>query len=290
MSKVIIGIHGRKNKAEESVLEGYWKKAINEGLKYNCGVELSDAVSFEMAYYADINFPVPSDDFPYEKAQKGDIKEYQQTRIDRIREISSPFMDIGLDNLQNLYLEHPWIRRFREGVFSWVMKDLVDYYRSNNSNKASVQKPLKELISKYRDHEIFLVSHSMGSIVAYDVLRLIGRLTEGEPYYSALKDVKVEHFVTLGSPLGLPLVKGYNLKNHNDLVRTPSCVKEGWKNYADPQDLVCLDMHLRDDYGSNSSGVLVEDILVANDVKGDSHSSFGYLRTPEFSRYLCSFI
>jgi hypothetical protein len=125
----------------------------------------------------------------------------------------------------------------------------------------------------------------MGSIVAYDVLRDIGRSEE-----SMIKNIKVEHFVTLGSPLGLTPVKGHILKNHNDKIRTPSCVNKNWKNFSDPQDLICFDSHLSDDYAVNSMGISVTDILVANDCKGDPHYIFGYLITPEFSAYLKDFM
>jgi hypothetical protein len=54
----------------------------------------------------------------------------------------------------------------------------------------------------------------MGSIIAYDVLRIIRRETPPVP---------VDHFVTIGSPLGLPHVKT-KIYEENDLVRTPSVV------------------------------------------------------------------
>ena len=59
-----------------------------------------------------------------------------------------------------------------------------------------------------------LIGHSMGSIIAYDVLRIVGRQTPLVP---------VDHFITIGSPLGLPHVKT-KIYEENDLVRTPSVV------------------------------------------------------------------
>ncbi|ATX79782.1 hypothetical protein Ga0123461_1366 [Mariprofundus aestuarium] len=107
-----------------------------------------------------------------------------------------------------------------------------------------------------------VVSHSMGTIVAYDVLRAIGKKHP---------QLKVARFVTIGSPLGLPHVK-YKIAKENDAVRTPSVVQQ-WSNFADRRDPVALDVHLADDYAANAAGVQVSDGLVSNDWSGLHHKS-----------------
>ena len=104
-------------------------------------------------------------------------------------------------------------------------------------------------------------------------------------------------FITIGSPLGLPHVKGKIIKErHYDRdVRTPSIVTESWVNYADKDDKVSFDVHLRDDYGENRLGIRVIDDLVANDYhdpsgKENPHKSYGYLRTPELSKHVKRFL
>lgn len=67
-----------------------------------------------------------------------------------------------------------------------------------------------------------VIAHSMGTIISYDVLREIGREHPG---------MTVEHYVTIGSPLGLPHVKK-KISEENRLVRTPSIVRR-WSNLAD---------------------------------------------------------
>ena len=61
-----------------------------------------------------------------------------------------------------------------------------------------------------------VVAHLMGSIIAYDALRNLGR----EPG----TQIEVPHFVTIGSPLGLPHVKGKIIeeRDYDRKVRTPS--------------------------------------------------------------------
>ena len=131
-----------------------------------------------------------------------------------------------------------------------------------------------------------LIAHSMGTIIAYDVLRDLG---QEDPEF------RVHHFVTIGSPLGIAGVKGRISKERDDAVRTPTVISEKWKNYADKADPVAVDAHLRDDFGSNKRGIRVEDDLVSNDYvaldgKRKPHKSFGYLRTPELSDQIKDFL
>ncbi len=140
--------------------------------------------------------------------------------------------------------------------------------------------------------EIMLIAHSMGTIIAYDVLRDIGR---------AKPEFTVAEFVTIGSPLGLPHVKAKIIEERDydgsdaERVRTPSVVARKWVNYADKRDPVALDTHFADDYGPNRSGVQVEDDLVLNGYVSPSgepnyHKSYGYLRAPEVSEHILNFL
>ena len=129
-----------------------------------------------------------------------------------------------------------------------------------------------------------VIAHSMGSIVAYDVLRRLGRTD---------RDLRVDHLVTIGSPLGIPHVK-LKIWQEIDMVRTPSIVRR-WTNLADRRDAVAADPSLAGDYEANDRGVKVQDELVLNSYVGltdktNAHKSYGYLRTPELSRLIRSFI
>jgi hypothetical protein len=131
-----------------------------------------------------------------------------------------------------------------------------------------------------------LIAHSMGAVVAYDVLRRLGR--------ERPRRRPTRHFVTMGAPLGLPHVK-LMVQGEYDLARTPS-LAERWTNLSDRRDYVALDAHLSDDYAPNSNGVRVIDDLVINGYispktgKANTHKSYGYLRTPELSRLIREFM
>ena len=136
-----------------------------------------------------------------------------------------------------------------------------------------------------------LISHSMGTIISYDALRDLG---QQDP------DFAVQHFVTMGSPLGIPHVtaniEGERAYDAATPVRTPTVVRERWVNYADRRDPVAVDSHLRDDFKANISEVRVEDDLIVNDYltpiekESKPHKSFGYLRTPELSEQIRDFL
>lgn len=129
-----------------------------------------------------------------------------------------------------------------------------------------------------------VIAHSMGSIIAYDTLREMGR-SNPAPF--------VDHFVTIGSPLGLPHVK-LKIWAESDLVRTPSVAKR-WTNFADRRDPVAFDTHLAYDYEANADGVKVKDDLILNGYEPPAglnihHKSYGYLRAPEVSQAIRAFI
>lgn len=130
---------------------------------------------------------------------------------------------------------------------------------------------------------ILLLAHSMGSIIAYDVLRTLEE-------HSTLR---IKHLVTLGLPLGLPIVS-HNIWEEFREKRTPKMLEQ-WSNIAVPGDKVALDCHLSDEYKANGKDEKVNDVLVHNDYRSpagveNTHKSYGYLRTPEVSDLIFEFL
>lgn len=307
MANIIVGIHGLANKPEKKRLTDWWKTSIEEGLRENCKVS-NPNYDYHMIYWADLlykhrlhedhdmDFDKLYNDQPYIKTKKGALREYKDTWLDDMR---AGLLDVGGDLLDYLKKKHDM-----EGLAEWVLgktlKDLDFYYdeereikdrkKQKRRTREVLKDELKDALLPLEGNNIMLIAHSMGSIIAYDVLREIGQAT---PNY------KIAEFVTIGSPLGLPHVKINVDKLHNrpeedTSVRTPTIVKR-WKNYADRKDPVALDIYLHDDYGPNKDGVRVEDDLVLNDYadaggKRNHHKSYGYLRTPELSKHIAEFL
>ncbi|MFQ5991664.1 MAG: hypothetical protein ACE5NA_04420 [Nitrospiraceae bacterium] len=303
MSDIIIGIHGLANKPEEKLLGEWWEKSIKEGLRKNCNIQ-DLACEFKMAYWADLVYRNPLhrdpdyafdqlyNEEPYREAGQGTLEERKTRAIDRVRSALSTAGGWIIDKIRGVAGTDP----LADHVLEKVVKDLAFYYDNDRELrdrktgerglardliKNRLKKPLLELTGR----SIMVIAHSMGTIIAYDVLRDIGRLN---PKF------QVAHFVTIGSPLGLSYVK-QNVEGERKELRTPTVVSEQWVNYSCPKDLVSLDTKLSDDFRENRRGIRVEDDLVNNDYvspegKSNEHKSYGYLRTSEISRHIQSFL
>jgi hypothetical protein len=181
-------------------------------------------------------------------------------------------------------------------VFKKYFKELEIYYSrrpkvndsSYKSEKDLIRNRLAETLRKYEGDEIFLVSHSMGSIIAYDVCTFL------------VPDIKIETLVTMGSPLGIPIIVSKIAEElkasrpQTAKLQTPPNIQRNWINYSDLEDNVTLNYNLIDDYEANSLGVRVKDEIIQNNYsvgkERNPHKSYGYLRTPEFSNLLADFI
>jgi len=274
MNNILIGIHGLSNKPAPEVLRDGWERTIKEGLRKNERIQ-DPQINFSSVYWADVTYQKP-DKNPdlYKKAKEGALKTYEESWLDSVK---SGVFDWGGDVLDAMK-KHFGVDKAADEVLEHRLKDLSKYY-AEKAIRDTLRGRLKDEILKHQGKRIMILSHSMGTIIAYDVLRALGK---------EHPRMIIDHFVTLGSPLGLPHVK-YKIARENPLVRTPSVVQK-WSNFADKRDPVAVDVHLAGDYKPNDKGVKVEDDLVANDWGGINHKSYGYLRTPEVSRVIRNFI
>jgi len=307
MEKIIIGIHGLANKPSEEIQAEGWKKSIAEGLEKNCGLS-SATFNFDDVYWADLLYMYPLhneknfsfdalyDTEPYMPAEPGALKKYRDSWLDRVRADAQSI----LGNVVDVAKETFGMDAIADFLIARVLKDLAFYYDANRQvydrgtqkqqqARIALQERLTNKLLDHKSKDIMLIAHSMGSIIAYDVLRNLGRPDQG---------VRVSHFVTIGSPLGLPHVKLHVVgeRDYDPTVRAPSIVTESWVNFADRKDPVAFDTHLRDDYGPNKleREVQVRDDLILNDYKSNGkhnhHKVFGYLRAPEMSEHIRSFL
>lgn len=301
MSKIIIGIHGLGNKPPKEILEEWWIKSICEGLKNIDRFQFKP--KFEMVYWADILNDKPLNnlitdpenpyylDEPYTPgANLATLK--QNTRRKK-------FLGFLEEQMDKIFLNEDLSSNFEfvsEMVFKKYFKELEIYYSkqpkvndsSYKSIKDIIRNRLAETLKKHKGKEIFLVSHSMGSIIAYDVCTFL------------VPDIKIYTLITMGSPLGFPVIVSKiaeELKiSHTKIgkLQTPPNIQKKWVNYSDLEDNVALNYDLNDDYEANSFGVRVTDEIIQNNYsvgeERNPHKSYGYLRTPEFSNLVADFI
>jgi len=122
------------------------------------------------------------------------------------------------------------------------------------------------------DEPAIVVSHSLGTIVSYSILREFAK--NGSPRQSPL-------FVTLGSPLGIDSVrKGFpkpRIKPDNILR---------WVNGADPEDFVALRTELTND----NFGPGIENYPDIENGENDPHSITAYLSEPRIAKAIAESI
>ena len=311
MAKIIIGIHGLNNKPPKPTLETWWKEALIEGLEKNHQIQ-KPAFDFKLVYWADLIYKYPFHDdanyplddlynhWPYTRLPSGKKPpKYEDTPIDYFREGIRGLFGRGVDKLR----QGLGVNLIADKILDKLFDDLASYYddRANDGDppamilnrqqvlevvKKVLRDELKNVLLEHSTDEIMLIAHSMGSIIAYDVLL---DLEENNTQVSNL------HLMTIGSPLGLYFVKAEIIRERGEQqLRTPSTVYQ-WVNYADKRDIVAVDAHLSDDYKPNQNQVRVRDDLVINsytkpDNKPDYHSEYGYLRTPELSLQVKEFL
>ncbi len=302
MSSVIIGIHGLGNKPPEKVLEIWWKAAIREGLK-RIG-KPKRFFNFEMAYWSDCLYETPMNsairddksplyiDEPYVR----DTGNRQEEKPGGLRKKILHNLEAGMEKIflnDDLSVNYSSINDF---IIHHFFSDFEKYYRADCIRKTSgnkktrdvIDERLADLLYKNRRNKILLIAHSMGSIIAYHVL------TEVVP------SISVDTFVTIGSPLGLPVIKSKIAAERrvrspdNSHLKTPENVVSNWYNLADLKDKIAMDYSLQDDYRENSRNVRVIDKVVNNNYqyrgKKNHHKSFGYLRTAEMAGIISDFL
>lgn len=122
------------------------------------------------------------------------------------------------------------------------------------------------------DEPVIVVSHSLGTIVAYSLLREFAR--NDRPRQSAL-------LLTLGSPLGIDSVRKGFAKPR---IR-PDNVQR-WVNGADPEDFVALRAELTND----NFGPGIENYPDIDNGHDDPHSILGYLSDPRIAKAIAQAI
>jgi hypothetical protein len=282
MRSRIIGIHGLNHKPSPEVLKRWWRRSMQEGLARNC--DLPDtAFDFQLVYWADLEHAeavVPADDPEPYKAMKGagPFARYPNSLKGRLATLGLE----GFGKLADALARAPVLSGLVEQAVETRVPDLFRY-QNDAPHRRAIRERLLVVLRKAQkaDMATMLIAHSMGSLIAFDVLL-------------ANPGLRVDHLVTVGSPLGLGEVKAHSRRELGPLK-----VPEGvgcWDNFSDRRDpIAALDMRLASDFPANSRGVMIADhsvrnLYVAPSGKANPHKAYGYLRTPELSVTVAAFL
>lgn len=303
MNKHYIAIHGRSNKPPAHILEDSWLRAINDGRRH-VDQALINKSQFSMAYYADVFYqqPLYFDPEPYLPKPSSSLEPSFPSLpfLPYLPDIPTNHSPIPLavdeDHLSEMMEQSKWRldNHFFEPLLSefgvyralnYLSKPLLRYwltdvyrYFHDPAFALEIEKPLIRLLQDYRHHSITLISHSLGTVIAYNVLQKLA-------VQRTMQDITIDKWITLGSPLGFASVKAQLKRNLQGSLAVPENVS-AWHNYSDKRDIVCIDGDLADDFARNNAGVSVQDFQVVNAYPGNPHKSYGYLQ--ELGMYLSS--
>ncbi|TDU80778.1 hypothetical protein EI77_00075 [Prosthecobacter fusiformis] len=277
MKRKLIFIHGRSQQFKDSIqLKAEWISAWKKGLKLN-GLELPmEETDIAFPYYgqtlhdlverspevAEIIIRGAEEDAAKKAFVRSVIEEIKKAKItdEQLETI------VGSDVVERGPLNWPWVRGVLQAVDKYIpggsgssialaTNDVYQYLNSSGI-RDSIESGVLKAISP--GIETVVVSHSLGTVVAYNLLR-----REGES-----REWKVPLFVTLGSPLAVTAIKKALRP-----IGHPSCVSK-WYNAMDPRDIVSLRPLDEDHFDISPS---IENHLEVNNHTDNRHGIAGYL-------------
>lgn len=302
MARIILGIHGLGNKPDNDTLSKWWKLSMEEGLERQ-GFK-TKLPEFKMVFWADILNPQPMDnatkdpedpyfiDEKYTKAPSEFERKSYRVRKKVVRFIGKKLHRIFLN--EDFTLRYSFIPDY---IVRRYFTDLDIYYKDACENedheeckkKKLIKQRLADALEEHKNDDIFLIAHSMGSIIAFDVLSFFASRSQ------------VHTFISIGSPLGLPLViskiasQYKNKPSGKKEMVTPPGIYGNWFNFYDVLDKITLSYNLSRKFKFNNNAIKPRDFAVVNDYINEAgvpnpHKSFGYLRTEKFSMALHEFL
>lgn len=297
-----IFVHGLANKPAQNKLHEIWLRALLKG-----GLDLEgQGVSTAMVYYADVLYEKPEVDEAAEES--GEEKTAEQVDGSGNAELPVPenaeearfvaalraqlttqsdaAIASGAANAAvGTQLERvplPWFIKKR--IMKALLRDAYLYlFNKDHSPRAGATFKVQDVVRRRfldalaaapKDEKIVVVSHSMGTMVAYDCLKRVATCP------------RVDGLITFGSPLGIDEVQD---KFHPEWTRDDGYVTgrvvAPWINFYDRLDVVCgADPLLANDFRQAKTAVIA-DIAVTNDGNW-RHSAHKYLAQPTFVQAL----
>lgn len=180
---------------------------MNEGLQLNNFNSVLPG--FEMVYWADIIYDKPLDESEKDENSPYFIEERYTKAPDYFpvesHERRKKLVDFLLRQMDRIFLNDDLSLNYSfisDVIIKKYFKDLEIYYTEDNTDKNGnvrmahdvIRERLFRKLDEHRNDDIMLIAHSMGSIIGFDVLTFLAA------------DIKINTFITIGSPLGLPVV------------------------------------------------------------------------------------
>lgn len=235
----VLFVHGRAQggKSEASLLSE-WRKALDAGLA-SAGLTLGANLDFDMPFYGAVlddfvkraDLPGPSEIVQMGGGADPRFEQFAQSALLEIsvaggiadaeiqQEMPDGPQEMGPQNWEWVQaivkvIDRKW-PKFSGGTIERFLKDVYLYL-----DKPVVRKTIDAIVEeKLTTNRTLVVGHSLGSVVAYNVLRR--------------SQIDIAGFVTIGSPLGIKAISG-----QLGLPANPAGSR--WLNAYDERDIVAL--------------------------------------------------
>lgn len=288
----ILFIHGRSQENKSSdILRGEWMPALHRGLAA-ASVTLPAELEYDFPFYGKTLFDyaefmdAPLDDEIKQKGGEVEDKNYLKFRsemFEAIREragISEEQVNEEYKLLGEAVTKGPqnweWVQRIlkaldrhaphlREKVLDQFVRD-VYVYLTNQAVRDEINAIVDDVIT---DEPTIVVSHSLGTVVAYDVFTKTDKVH------------RVPVFITLGSPLGIEGIRS-KLKP----IKHPEKANR-WFNAYDERDVVALQPLDGKHFGVSPA---IENKNDVDNHTDNRHGIAGYLDDPEVARNIANAI
>ena len=239
----LLFVHGRGQQGSSSAqLTTHWMAALGQGLE-RAGMRLPASVTPDFPFYgnrletliAEVNAPLGLNidarapdaviDVDHGELRLSVLQEFAAgaglTADDVARADDSTIREMGLQNTRAIRATARALDRvpgLNAQVLDWITRDVYVYLHF-----LAARRVIDNIVGKVLegDEPYVVVAHSLGSVVAYNVLR-----EKSAP--------RVARLVTIGSPLALKGLRGY---------LNPPLFPPGvgdWFNAYDPRDIVAL--------------------------------------------------
>lgn len=321
-NKRIIMIHGLDSKPPKETLHDLWRYSLIENIRI-IDKSVAEALSenqevFESAYWANaVPHHIP-DDTQYCRKLKRQINKVLEERrkikdkfhVGVKESVGAFFKDRGLDLAKLL----TGALTVKDDVIKRLFKE-IELYDQDQYIADRIRLPLEEALRRAWDDgcEPIILSHSMGTFIAYDVLwRFSHRQVQGFKEY---RDKKVKILVTMGSPLGEAAIRDLLFSKYHTCISERSYFSNVsyWHNYACLGDVVAHQKNFSDlfyapmqelnlipantkksrrtiDYNDlHNPFEVVSHSGNKNKEKRNPHKSYGYLAQPRLGSWIVDY-
>jgi hypothetical protein len=294
MSKQLVFVHGRAQENKDSIaLKAEWIEALNEGLaKSNLTLPIPET-DVRFPFYGDTLYDLVVGKTAKEAAEiiirgqdsDAEEKKFLEAVLEEIRLkqniTDDQLMAIAAQGvLERGPLNWGWVQTVLKAVDRYVpfgsggsialaTRDVYRYLK-NGTIRQIIDSGVSGAITPGR--ETVVVSHSLGTVVAYNLLRQNGHA----------KGWNIPLFVTLGSPLGVTEIRK-SVKALAAPTQCPTCA-EAWFNAMDERDVVALYPLTAGQFPLDPLTPAIENKTNVQNKTENRHGIGGYLDDKEVAR------